>query len=106
MNSASAPGRAFLRPGQPMAGARAGPRPGPAFLASRLPRSGPADAPAPEDPRDQQDDDGADDRAQDPRRVQREERHGVEEYQVLQEAPDEGAEDPQAHGPEQAHRVP
>ena len=52
-----------------------------------LPRSGSADAPAPEEPRDQQDDDGADDRAQDPRRVQREERHGVQEHQVLQEAP-------------------
>src|SRR5499427_4155983 len=79
---------------------------GPAFPASRLPRSGSADAPAPEEPRDQQHDDGADDRAQDPRRVQREERHGVEEHQVLQEAPDEGADDPEAHGPEQAHRVP
>src|SRR5215468_699294 len=65
-----------------------------------------APAPAPEDPRDQQDDDGADDRAQDARRVQREERHGVEEHQVLQEAPDEGADDPEAQGREQAHLVP
>src|SRR5205823_1986868 len=61
---------------------------------------------APEDPRDQQDDDGADDRAGDARRVQREQRHAVEKHQVLQEAPDKGTYDPETHGPEHAHRVP
>src|SRR5262249_29611629 len=59
-----------------------------------------------EDPGDQQYDEDADDRAKEPRRVQREQRHTVEEQQVLQEAPDEGTDDPEAHGSKQAHRVP
>src|SRR5579871_4261973 len=82
------------------------PGPGPTVSATR-PASDAAYASAlAEDPRDQQDDDGADDRSEDASRVQREQRHAVEEHQVLQEAPDEGTYDPETHGPEQAHRVP